>query len=628
MTKCLSQLEKLLNLQDWKLRRLGNWLTWQLFHAIEHLPDKEESIFKVFKSSLLILFLCKRSLKCRKKISSMPEFQQKSKWTTFLDNLSSSKNPNILPIQLLQILLQELISKEKVYQPFWTPVCKVLSEKLLLPTKTDFVDLDSTLSNNWSTRQEETLRSFKVQKTNLLNKNLQKTFFPSFMSSLVDKWEKDPMPVVSLKTLKIKLYPTQYQKKVLDRFINTSRYVYNRTLEHINKGHKVNFQNLRDLLVTDETQKCLDEYKYFDNLINLLKKQRKDAKDEDETKLISENLKIVQQNKRNFMKNFDFTKNPLIHDFELETPKDIRSCAVKRCCDAFKTGFTNLKNGNIRHFRMKYKKKTEKSQSFEATPKLVSIDKGYIKMTPTFFEEKVDKKKVDHSHIKVHKKITKVSKIEHNVDIVKIRNEYFIHIPIETDPTKTQKTKTIAGVDPGIRTFATVFSHNKETNVITEYKHRSDLLRKLNLKINLLKTMKGKHVRKKHIAKREKEKNDIVDMLHWDFINNLLSENDVVYLGDIKSHDIVKGGKNSTLNQAFNDLKFHVLKQRLLYKAYVTGKKVYMVPEHYTTKTCSCCGKLNNHIGSKEVFECDQCSMITGRDMNASKNMLMKGLML
>jgi len=96
-----------------------------------------------------------------------------------------------------------------------------------------------------------------------------------------------------------------------------------------------------------------------------------------------------------------------------------------------------------------------------------------------------------------------------------------------------------------------------------------------------------------------------------------------VYWGDIKSHGIVKDGKNKFLNLAFNDLKFYQLKQRLLYKAYVYGKKVFMVPEHYTTKTCSCCGTINNNVGSKEVFACGNCKMVTGRDMNASKNMML-----
>ena len=38
----------------------------------------------------------------------------------------------------------------------------------------------------------------------------------------------------------------------------------------------------------------------------------------------------------------------------------------------------------------------------------------------------------------------------------------------------------------------------------------------------------------------KRKKIDLTDRLHWTLINNLLRENDVVYFGDIKSHDIVK----------------------------------------------------------------------------------------
>ena len=121
------------------------------------------------------------------------------------------------------------------------------------------------------------------------------------------------------------------------------------------------------------------------------------------------------------------------------------------------------------------------------------------------------------------------------------------------------------------------------------------------------------------------KKNHLVDKLHWDVINDLLSYSDVIYLGDIKSHNIVKRGKNTSLNGSINDLKFYQLKQRLLYKAGLEGKRVYLVKENYTSKTCSSCG-VQSDVGKSKVFKCSSCCMITGRDMNASKNMILKGI--
>jgi IS605 OrfB family transposase len=613
----MSRLEKLLDLQDWKLKQLERWLTTRLSFAIKHLPDKEESIYKVFKTSVVILFISKSRPECRKRISCTLESLPKSKWTTFLDNLSSSKDQNTLALQLLQILLQELTSRGRAFRPFWTPVYKDVSEKLLLPTGIDFVGSDLSSSNNWSPKQVEESLSFKTVTTRLQNKSLQKICSPSFMSSLADKWEEEAMPIVKLKTLKIKIYPTKHQKKLLDQFIDTSRFVYNRTIEHIEKGNKVNFHDIRDVLVTENTKKGVDEYKVYDGIIGMLKKQKEIIKDrdkyKDEIKLIDENIQILNQNRRNAMKSYDYTKNPLINDFETETPKDIRACAVKRCCDAYKTGFSNLKNGNIKFFKMHFKKKTEPIQSIELTPKIISIRDGDIRIAPEYFKGECT--------LKSNKKINQT--IENNVDIVRRYKEYYLHMSVKTEPKECKQTGMIAGIDPGIRTFATVHSHNNDTTIIKEYKHRADMLKRLNMKLTLLKS--AKRIRKKQKRKIEKKKRDLVDRLHWDFVNNLLSENDVIYFGDIKSHDIVNGGKNKSLNVAFNDLKFYQLKQRLMYKAYLYGKKVFMVPEHYTTKTCSNCGTINDNVGSKEVFECTHCKMITGRDFNASKNMKLKG---
>ena len=622
--KYLLQLEKLLDLPVWRLKQSGRWLTKHLSHAIKHLPDKEELIFKVFKNSVAMLFMIKRSPSFKKKILSMLGSLPKSKWTIFLDNLNTLKNQNSLVIELLQILLQELISREKVCQPFWNPAYKDVSENLWLPTGTDFVGLDSTLLNNWSQKQEVKLQFLKIVTTKLQNKNSQKTFCPSSMSFLVDKWENEAMPIVKIKTLKIKIYPTTKQKTLIDQFINTSRFVYNRTLEHINKGHKINFIDLRDLLVTENSKKGLEEYKSYDIFINELRKQKKETKDDNEKKIIDEKIKEIHQMRRDKMKEFDYSKNFLIHSFETETPKDIRACAVKRCCDAFKTGFSNLRNGNIKFFNMQFKKKTEQKQTIELTPKIISIQNDNIKIAPEFFKDdcilKIDK----HNKRKI-----KNLKIENNVDIVRSNQGYYLYLSIKTEPKGCDKLDIVAGVDLGIRTFATVHSNKISSNdtTITEYKHRSDLLKKLNQKINLLKNIKGR-IRKKQINKIEKEKRDLVDRLHWNFINDLLSHNDVIYLGDIKSHDIVKNGKNKSLNVAFNDLKFYQLKQKLLYKAFVKGKKVFFVHEHYTTKTCSCCGVINEHVGCKEVFECSNCKLVTGRDMNASKNIKMKGFFI
>ncbi len=549
---------------------------------------------------------------------------RKSNWKTFLDNLTTSRDLNMLTTQLLQMLVQELTSREKDFQPFWTPAFKELSEKLSLPTKTDFVDLDSTSLNNWSQNQEVVSPFLTIKKTEPVNKNLQKTCCPLFTSSHVDKWEKEITKSPKVKTLKVKIYPTSQQKKLINEFINTSRYVYNKTVEYICNGHKINFQNLRDILVTENTKKNLKEYKDFDNMLNSLRKQKKECTDNEEIEKIKDTIKILQKERRGQMKNFEAEKNYVIKDFELNTPKDVRANAVKRCCDAYTSGFANLRNGNIKFFRLEYKKKTRQKQSIELTPKNIKVENGFLKILPTYFK--------DNCILKVsknNKKKIKNIKIVSNVDLIRFHNCYYVNLCVPVNQKSMTPLKQICGVDLGIRTFATVCSYNidsKQTSTF-DYQQRKDVLTTLNAKLDMLNKRRGKRTKKKQYNKIENKKKNVVDLLHWQTVNHLLEHNDVIFLGDIKSHNIVKGNKNKALNRLFNDMKMYQFKQKLLYKASVAQKVVLLVKEHNTTKCCSSCGTIND-VGCSKEFCCKSCTFATGRDVNASKNILMKGFLL
>jgi hypothetical protein len=76
---------------------------------------------------------------------------------------------------------------------------------------------------------------------------------------LIQKWEKED----TIKTKKVKIYPTIEQKKVIKRWFGTYRYVYNQFLNYTknNEDNKewLNNYKMRDKFVT---------YKYSNNTIN------------------------------------------------------------------------------------------------------------------------------------------------------------------------------------------------------------------------------------------------------------------------------------------------------------------------------------------------------------------------
>ena len=220
-----------------------------------------------------------------------------SKWMTLVDKQLFS-NPNSLITSWLQMSVQELIGTGKVLKPFWTKQCTELSRKLWLPRETDSVVSHSNFWNGSSNKME--LNSwFSMKKMeNPVIKNSHTTFSPLFMSTPVDKWENDV-----IRTRKLRLYPTPDQKKIMKNWMSTRRYVYNKVLEKIKKeNEKINFFDLRNKYVT--------------------------SKD-----------------------------NPLVEEWETETPKDIRAGAVNDVVNNYKTSFSLLKNRQISGFNMSYQSK-------------------------------------------------------------------------------------------------------------------------------------------------------------------------------------------------------------------------------------------------------------------------------
>jgi len=170
-------------------------------------------------------------VKSPEKKLSMPESPPKNNPIQEIFNVkSNSSQKNILIMNLSQTLEAELTSREKDFQPFWTTQSGRNSKKLWLPTKTDCVGSDSTLSKSF-------LENFPMQKSWFstkvivpLTENWQETYFRSLPSSLPKLTEEKDIKDPPLTMMKIRLLPTDEEKKTLKRWFGMSRYVYNNSL--------------------------------------------------------------------------------------------------------------------------------------------------------------------------------------------------------------------------------------------------------------------------------------------------------------------------------------------------------------------------------------------------------------
>ena len=421
-----------------------------------------------------------------------------------------------------------------------------------------------------------------------------------------------------MKTVKIKIYPSREQKVLIDEIFDVTKFLYNKA-NHLIKRKKFHWTqkiSMRNILVTERTKADTDTYKdhsiEIEHLRNLIKLQKNDLMKE----IINNRIRKLMKIRTTENKKESYSINNEIKEFEKRVSNSIRQCAVANLCDAYKSAHSNFIAGHNKGYNMEYKKKKDPRQCFEMT-------KRDIKMTTKGFEFCKQRFK-ENSILRMSKKNQEKygkHEIQTNCDLLRQKGLYYIAMPVYYKEQPSGNISRFCGVDPGVRTFATSFGNTG----IAEYHGNMTIIKKIAAKIKRLKEFA--RTRKKHFNKLEKRKIDFTNNLHWSCINELLHENDIVFFGDIKSHGIVKNGPNKTLNRNINDLKFYVFKQRLLYKAKQRGKKVFMVPENYTTQGCSTCGNLWKTIGSSKIYKCDKCNLICDRDINAAKNILMKGLL-
>jgi putative transposase len=186
------------------------------------------------------------------------------------------------------------------------------------------------------------------------------------------------------------------------------------------------------------------------------------------------------------------------------------------------------------------------------------------------------------------------------------------------------KRKECASLDPGVRTFQTIYSEN----TILKIRINKELITKLQEKMDKYKSLRDKKIIKKKRYKRQERRinfklNNLIDDLHHKTISYLTNNFDFIILPIFESQEMVRKIKSRYVNRNLLQLKHYLFQQRLQAKCLEKKCVLHICTEEFTSKTCGRCGELNN-VGFSEIYHCQKCNLVIDRDINGSRNIFIK----
>lgn len=534
-------------------------------------------------------------------------------------------------------LALDSIGIDQDLKPFWNSSTQKMSQRLWLPTKTDCVDL---ATSSWNGSSEKLmLKSWfstrmMTSKTSL--ENSQMIFLQSLQSLLQKTMDLEQLTTENKETERLKKQQIQKQKRdqrILElQALETSEARNERIAKHNlylarvekrevaktkrtqraqEKCHKQGIQweepvpkqqpsrSLRVRIYPDKTQKqTLREWFgvrrwIYNKCLSVMKTGVNPTQEELRKRVVNNN-------------NFEaFNTWMLNYDY------DLRDEAMR---DFVKNIDSNKAKG--KSFEMRYKSKRDHKQSISVLGKKWNKPKNFY--SPVFNPSKL----VSSEDLPTQLKYT--SRLVHTAS-----NKYFLCIPQPTElQSDNQAHKNMIFIDPGQVDFATCFDPSGKIVVCGEgdSSRIAKLLhwrRKLTSKIS--KTQKTKTKRRLSIAlfRLNEHIDNLVKELHKKLALWLCQNYQTIYIPRLNFHNCKNLNKRS--RSVLASLQHCEFVNRLIHKSKeFKNCQVIEVNEACTTKTCGNCGNYNLEIKSNRSYDCKKCGISIGRDVNASRNIMLR----
>jgi transposase len=259
------------------------------------------------------------------------------------------------------------------------------------------------------------------------------------------------------------------------------------------------------------------------------------------------------------------------------------------------------------------------------------------------------------TELKLGKLISKLPPITHDVTVTKrVNGKWILNIPCAPKFVRrpiTNQPTAICGVDPGARTFLTVFDEtNKEAYKLGDDSERL-ILKPLVTKAKRLgdessnaatqasRAELGARRRRNYELERDHKSlaaqriwrrvRDKITGIHNAIVRHFAETYAFVAIGNL-SYGVVERRDKGMPKTSKDDLhvwRLYQFKIKLLHRfGGLDEQKVVIQDERYTSKTCGLCNIVKHDLGAAKRYLCDKCGYDVDRDVNGARNILARSL--
>lgn len=400
--------------------------------------------------------------------------------------------------------------------------------------------------------------------------------------------------------LKVRIYPNRQQKEIIKINSDVSRAIYNKLVAIDKELYQLKQVKLPIKEVIDR--------------INELEK-RKNAKNMANHYQYMQDKRIDSDMLANAIKNYKNAWNMFRKVHRTGIPKFHK----KNYCENYQTS-------------THYSKKNDMNM-YSASIRF--LDDNHINLP------KLGRIRVSGSHKRIlnNKKDVRIGTVTINKDVC---DRYFVSMQLASDTPFVQtkpKTDSQVGIDLNTENFLTVSNGERVENP-KYYRIIKNKLAKQQRKLSRRQRRAKAENRNLRKAKNYQKQRRLIAKMHNKIRNQRNNFLNLVSIALINSHDLVVAEnlrssnmlKNHALAMSISDVGWRLFLEKMTYKSVMYGRRFVTVDPKNTTQKCHDCGFVMGTENTKKLtlkdrkWTCPNCGTFHIRDVNASLNVLDKGL--